>query len=156
MDKAIEAAAMALAPEMEGGREFDKMPIDRTQLREWARKAMCGFNDATQEDAKEAARAVLEAIIEALSALPAVGGWLDIESAPKDGSEILGWRADSGVLLIRWSSAAEFLTDAELDKWDEEAASQEDWFYADFVAGDRLEGDCLPTHWQPLPAPPIE
>lgn len=64
MDKAIEAAAMALAPEMEGGREFDKMPIDRTQLREWARKAMCGFNDATQEDAKEAARAVLEAIRE--------------------------------------------------------------------------------------------
>lgn len=50
--------------QMEGGREFDKMPIDRTQLREWARKAMCGFNDATQEDAKEAARAVLEAIRE--------------------------------------------------------------------------------------------
>lgn len=103
-------------------------------------------------------RMVLKAMASeaALSALPAVDGWKSIESAPKDGSEILGWRADSGVLLIRWSSAAEFLTDAELDKWDEEAASQEDWFYADFVAGDRLEGDCLPTHWQPLPAPPIE
>ena len=63
MDKAIEAAAMALAPEMEGGREFDKMPIDRTQLREWARKAMCGFNDATQEDAKEAARAAIAAYL---------------------------------------------------------------------------------------------
>lgn len=63
MDKAIEAAARALAPEMEGGREFDKMPIDRTQLREWARKAMCGFNDATQEDAKEAARAAIAAYL---------------------------------------------------------------------------------------------
>lgn len=53
-----EAVARAIAPFLEGGREFDQMPVNRLQLREWARQAMCGFNDATQDDAYEAADAL--------------------------------------------------------------------------------------------------
>ena len=139
-DKAIEAAAMALAPEMEGGREFDKMPIDRTQLREWARKAMCGFNDATQEDAKEAARAVLEAIIAALSALPAVGEWLDIdEETPANQTLILGWRD--------WRDG----------KWCTEMGPYQTGHRVGAYSSVSCHGSA--THYLPLsilPAPPIE
>ncbi len=60
----IERAARAVAPMLEGGREFDQMPADRAVLRTWARQGMCGFNDATQDDALELARAVLSALRE--------------------------------------------------------------------------------------------
>ncbi len=83
-----------------------------------------------------------------------MSGWQPIETAPKDGTEILGYRADAGVMLIRWTSIGEFLTESELAEYDEEATYKEDWFFADFIHGDRLESDCLPTHWQPLPEPP--
>ncbi len=82
------------------------------------------------------------------------GGWRDIATAPKDGSEILVWREDCGVLLARFTSLGEFLTDAELEAFDEDTTYYEDWFYADFISGGRMEGEEAPTHWQPLPAPP--
>lgn len=58
MEQMREHVARAIAPFLEGWREFDKMPVNRLQLREWARQAMCGFNDATQDDAYEAADAL--------------------------------------------------------------------------------------------------
>lgn len=82
--------------------------------------------------------------------------WQPIETAPKDGTEVLGYRADCGVLLIQWSCLQEFLTERELEGMDEITTFAEDWFYADFVAGGRLEGSELPTHWMPLPTPPGE
>lgn len=96
-----------------------------------------------------------DAIIAAINAIPAVDEWQPIETAPKDGTEILVWRSDAGVLLARWTSCAEFLTDAELDKMSDDSAHQEDWFCADFVAGCRMQEDCDPTHWRPLPKPPL-
>lgn len=81
--------------------------------------------------------------------------WQDISTAPKDGTEILGYREDCGVILIRWTSAAEFLTQFELDALNSIGdAQKEDWFCADFVTGSRLEGEETPTHWMPLPEPP--
>lgn len=82
--------------------------------------------------------------------------WLSIESAPKDGTEILAWRDDSGPLLVRWTSAYELLTDAEVNEsgMDEDTLHFESWFCADFIQGCRLENDTLPTHWMPLPHPP--
>ena len=80
--------------------------------------------------------------------------WQDISTAPRDGTEVLVWRDHMGILLARFTSAAEFLTDAELEEWEGDTAHQEDWFAADFVSGCRLEADCSPTHWQPLPPPP--
>ena len=79
--------------------------------------------------------------------------WRPIETAPKDGTEILGWREDAGTLVIRWTSANEFLTESELEGMSEEDEFKEDWFYADFVCGGRLEGSEAPTLWTHLPAP---
>ena len=80
--------------------------------------------------------------------------WVDIETAPKDGTEIWGWREDAGGMLIRYCAPIDFLTDTELEEMDGESAEQEDWFFADFVAGGRLEGKETPTHWRPLPPDP--
>jgi hypothetical protein len=83
--------------------------------------------------------------------------WQPIETAPKDGTEILGFRDDAGLMLVRYTSMTsmtEFMTEKELEPYDEETIFQEDWFCADFLHGDRLEGDLAPTHWMPLPPPP--
>jgi hypothetical protein len=80
--------------------------------------------------------------------------WQPIETAPKDGTEILAWRNDCGVLLIRWTSMDAFCPERELETLDEETIFQQDWFCADFVSGCRLEGSETPTHWMPLPEPP--
>lgn len=71
-----------------------------------------------------------------------------IESAPKDGTEILIWREDSGWLLSRWIAPCDFLHERELENMKD--ADEPDWFYSDFVCGGRLDGGD-PTHWMPLP-----
>jgi hypothetical protein len=63
-DEVIEAAARQLAPHMEGGRDFERMPPDRLALRKWSREGMCDTNDATQDDALEAASAVAPLFME--------------------------------------------------------------------------------------------
>jgi len=63
VDALVEAMARAIAPEMEGGREYDQMPPDRIALRKWAREGMVSYNDATQDDARCAARAALRAVV---------------------------------------------------------------------------------------------
>ncbi len=80
--------------------------------------------------------------------------WKLIETAPKDGTEVLGWRSDAGIMLIRFVAPIDFLTDRELENLDTETAEAEDWFFADFVEGGRLEGNESPTHWMALPEPP--
>lgn len=76
--------------------------------------------------------------------------WRPIETAPKDGSEILLYREDSGVFLGRWIAPCEFLSEGEYDGaagWDEP-----DWFFADFVQGGRVT-DGTPTLWAQIPLP---
>jgi ribonuclease I len=58
----VEAVARAVAPMMEGGREFDQMPPTRLELRQWSRSGMCSTNDATQDDATELAQAAIAAV----------------------------------------------------------------------------------------------
>lgn len=84
---------------------------------------------------------------------PLFGAWLPIESAPRDGTEILGWRKDCGILMVRWDAPENFMTDRECEEIGE-SASVYDWLYADFVEGGRLEGQEAPTHWMPLPQEP--
>lgn len=81
-------------------------------------------------------------------------GWQLMGTAPKDGTEFLAWRKDAGVMLVRWTAPVDFLSERELGDLDEEAAHEEGWFYSDFVSGDRLDGDMVPTHWQPVPQSP--
>ncbi len=80
--------------------------------------------------------------------------WQDIETAPRDGTEILVWRSDAGVFLARYTSMDVFLTAGELEDYDDADIYIEDWFYADFVQGGRLDKSEAPTHWMPLPEPP--
>ena len=55
----VEAVARKLAPFMEGGREYDQMPATRRELKIWSRNGMALINDATQDDAQEAATAAI-------------------------------------------------------------------------------------------------
>lgn len=71
----VEAVARAVAPMMEGGREFDQMPPTRLELRQWSRSGMCSTNDATQDDATELAQAAIAAM---------QPDWRPIETAPRD------------------------------------------------------------------------
>jgi len=79
--------------------------------------------------------------------------WQPIETAPKDGTEVLGYRKDAHIFLMRWTSPESFCTDDELGALGD-SGYVESWFYADFVAGGRLEGSEVPTHWMPLPEGP--
>jgi hypothetical protein len=83
-------------------------------------------------------------------------GWSTIDTAPKDGTEILGWHEFMGVVIIRWTSPSAFLGESDLEQMGEESAFAQDWFCADFIHGDRLEGKEVPTHWMALPEPPKE
>lgn len=88
-----------------------------------------------------------------------MGEWMPIETAPKDGTEILIWREDCGVLMGRYCSANDLrsMSDKERDELNEESLFQEDWWGGDADGGGyRLEGAEVPTHWMPLPQPPKE
>lgn len=80
--------------------------------------------------------------------------WQPIATAPQDGTEILGWREDAGVLLIWWAAPIDFCTEEELQDIDIDSAESCDWFYVDSTSGGRLDGDEAPTHWMPLPKGP--
>ncbi|WP_193759735.1 DUF551 domain-containing protein [Burkholderia cenocepacia] len=83
-----------------------------------------------------------------------VTGWQPIETAPKE-TDLLGWRADCGVLLIMYTSFDRWTSEAECEEIDEKTLFQKDWF-GTALPGimDRLEGEQVPTHWMPLPAEP--
>jgi hypothetical protein len=69
-------------------------------------------------------------------------GWLDIRTAPKDGTVVLGYlpgrdgvyASRQDVVPIRWSGWGGGVWEA--------------W------GGGHLGGQDEPTHWQPLPSPP--
>lgn len=76
--------------------------------------------------------------VQPLYASPAEpSGWRPIESAPKDGTTIMGWRAGWGPCECRW----------EVD-FDGDECSFAGW--VDLNADDETR----PTHWVPLPLPP--
>lgn len=76
--------------------------------------------------------------IRALSSQPVADGWLPIETAPKDGTVILAFCRDEGVVSVRFEqrhSYGRFLV-----------CGVSDSYYGDFGVS--------PTHWRPLPASP--
>lgn len=82
--------------------------------------------------------------------------WETIESAPKDGTEILAWRQDCGCFIAKWTSYDTFVPDSEAEKMDEETLFKEDWFGYSPDGLERYEDkDSIPTHWMPLPNGPF-
>lgn len=60
--------------------------------------------------------------------------WQPIETAPKDGTEILAWQKGEGAFVVFWYS--------RLFNWK--------WTTHDLGGDENL----YPSHWMPLPAPP--
>ncbi|WP_155704422.1 hypothetical protein [Burkholderia cepacia] len=108
---------------------------------------------AWRDDVIERARALLAPTQQSSGE---VTGWQPIETAPKE-TELLGWRADCGVLLIMYTSFDRWASEAECEEIDEETLFQKDWF-GTALPGimDRLEGEQAPTHWMPLPTGPAD
>jgi len=80
--------------------------------------------------------------------------WQPIETAPKDGTEVLLWREDCGQFIGSYTSGDNFpLTQEEIDMMAEEVLFAKDWF-TQWPDARRLEGSELPDLWQPLPLPP--
>jgi hypothetical protein len=69
--------------------------------------------------------------------------WQDIATAPKDGRQIIVYFPELGPWQVRWST---------------EVFDNGFWCVTDRKFEDRpLRGWIkAPTHWQPLPAPPVE
>jgi len=120
-----------------------------TQERDEARAEVVSLNAGMNDT-----EANLRATEDQLSQLRTAGeglAWRDISTAPKDGSEILGYREDCGAVIMRWGAPCDFLNERELEGV--ENADEPDWFCADFVCGAyRMSNDGLPTHWLPVPA----
>lgn len=64
--------------------------------------------------------------------------WQDIDTAPKDGTEVLVW--DRMVLRACWD-----------DPWDSGNSS---WHLGACLAFGDESTECNPTHWMPLPNAP--
>ena len=82
-------------------------------------------------------------------------GWRDISTAPKDGTEIVGiyYQPADGpfkaTLYGPWTIAY------ERGKWRSSWDRSEVIEYMSDFGTEYKQPDCDPTHWQPLPAPPL-
>jgi hypothetical protein len=79
--------------------------------------------------------------------------WQPIETAPRDGTEIIGiyfreWEGMSTTVYGPWTVA--FRGKTWRSSWDgSEVISSESDFGTEYK-----EPDCDPTHWMPMPGPP--
>lgn len=79
-------------------------------------------------------------------------------NAPKDGTEIIGYRPDQGVFAFRWAEMADLVPRSP---WTHEPVFPDDmspemqefaWWWHD--RWEWMEGELTPTHWMPMPEGP--
>lgn len=84
--------------------------------------------------------------------MSAQGEWQPIDTAKRDGTEMIGYRPDQGAFAFRWAEMVEFVShDRNGDPTEDYDEDYANWWH------DRwgwMEGELTPTHWMPLPAPP--
>jgi len=73
--------------------------------------------------------------------------WQPIETAPKDGTEIIG-RCDDSLSICSWES----LDNPVAKHWGISGT----WHRKAIASGKDLMGAFSPTHWMPLPQPPLD
>ena len=82
-----------------------------------------------------------------------VDGWQPMNTAPKDGTEILVWRDDSGSFIARHTDGYGVIPEHEQDEeWCTEETLEHEGWWSD--AYGRQEGPETPTHWMPIPTGP--
>lgn len=126
---------------LRGGVDIGGMPVNDAMQAVVARIAFLTEQlEAARRNAREAEACLGE-------------GWQPIETAPRDGTEIiLGWDIAS-VWIIRsgwWEDGFDPIEggyDEEDEGW---------WSYRHSVTQEKLDGYDNPTHWMPMPEPPKE
>jgi hypothetical protein len=109
------------------------------RLRKWAQDAASGKTDKIPYiDITD----LISEVMKLRAAAPVAQGWQPIETAPKDGTEVLLWLQPpyNSIEKARW-----------FDLWG-------NWQIGEFPE-DSDEycgiGSALPTHWMPIPTPPV-
>lgn len=75
--------------------------------------------------------------------------WLPIETAPKDGTQILVYSKEDGVMWVSWETEQVFLPGYKPEKkWCVPGSHQDEQGGAYTTSN--------PTHWMPVPEPPIK
>lgn len=84
-----------------------------------------------------------------------MSAWMPIETAPLHES-VLFFREDAGVFYGQKTYCADWVSEKEQEEegYDEETLFKVDCWAFEHDGAHRLDGDVMPTHWQPLPPPP--
>lgn len=83
-----------------------------------------------------------------------MGDWQPISTAPRDGSYIIAGRFDRDALI--WVTHTHWETATSAAESDGLTAAQADDYETGWQCPDPLDGTCGPTHWMPLPQPPVQ
>lgn len=83
--------------------------------------------------------------------------WQPIETCPKH-VDVLFYREDAGVFFGQYTYCADWVSEDETAEhgYTEECLWQEDAWAFHHNGAHRCDTDLKPTHWMPLPNPPIE
>ena len=101
---------------------------------------------ANTEDCRAIAEPIVRAYLQALrpGSTGETEGWRDIETAPKDGTEILLY----GPGVLNSEGRTSMYARAQHVGWADEVEGHLTWYTRD------PRVTCRPTHWRPLPEPP--